>query len=223
MSKSTVSKRVKAQPRRTVEVARLFPSQGEWTETDYLALPETNSIVELSEGELIMPPPPSVDHQDISAQLFSALRSFVRERDLGTVLYAPTGVRLWPGKIREPDVLFVAHEHADRIKQDMIYGPPDLVVEILSPGTEETDRWGKCKEYEQAGVSEYWIVDPETSTVTVYALTEGAYKLQSVFSSREVVRSALLEGFEIAVDEIFKTEWRSHETRMDRPGRLGGA
>jgi len=174
MAKPAVSGKLKAQPRLTVEVARLFPLQGEWTEADYLALPETNYIVELSEGELIMPPPPSVAHQTISARLFSTLYSFVRDRDLGTVLCAPTGVRLWPGKIREPDILFVAREHADRIKEDMIYGAPDLVVEILSSGTEETDHREKSNEYEQAGVSEYWIIDPEASNITVYALTEGA-------------------------------------------------
>jgi Uma2 family endonuclease len=123
------------------------------------------------------------------------------------VLPAPTGVRLWPGKIREPDILFVTREHADRIQEDMIYGAPDLVAEILSPGTEATDRREKFDEYQQAGVSEYWIVDPETSTVTVYALTEGVYEPQGAFGSGEMARSTLLKGFEIAVDEIFKPQF----------------
>lgn len=206
MSRLIVSENLKLQPRLTVEVARLFPPQGEWTEAAYITLPETNHIVELSEGELIMPPPPLVGHQVALARLFSALYSFVRERDLGTVLCAPTGVRLWPGKIREPDILFVAKEHADRIKEDMIYGAPDLVVEILSPGTEETDRREKFDEYEQVGVSEYWIVDPEASKIMVYALVKGAYKRQGVFSAGEAACSALLEGFEIAMEEIFKSQ-----------------
>lgn len=204
MSKPAVGAELKMKPQLAVDVARLFPPQGEWTEAAYLALPETNHIVELSEGELIMPPPPSVAHQRISGRLLFALYSFVRDRDLGTVLYAPTGVRLWPGKIREPDILFLAHEHADRIKEDMIYGPPDLVIEVLSPGTEETDRREKFDEYEEAGVSEYWLVDPTASNVTVYALTEGAYELQGTFDSGEVARSALMKGFDIAVDEIFR-------------------
>lgn len=204
MSKLAVSERVKVRPRLTVEVARLFPPQGEWTEWAYMALPETNHIVELSEGELIMPPPPLVGHQRILVNLVSRLHMFVTEHGLGRVFCAPTGVRLWPGKIREPDILFVAQEHTDRIKRDMIYGAPDLVVEILSPGTEETDRREKFNEYEQAGVSEYWIIDAQASNITVYVLTEGAYELQGVFSSGEMARSTLLEGFEIAIDEMLK-------------------
>ena len=97
--------------------------------------------------------------------------------------------------------------HADRIKEDMIYGAPDLVMEIISSGTEETDRQEKFDEYERAGVSEYWIVDPKRATVTVYALSEGAYKPQGLFGSGEVARSTLLQGFKIPVDELFSSQF----------------
>lgn len=191
------------EPRLAVEVAQLWPLQGQWTEADYFALPDTNQLIELSEGELIMCPPPTDSHQSASGELYVALRAFVRERDLGTVRYAPLPVRLWPGKIREPDILFVSKEHADRIGEKF-YGPPDLVVEVTSSSTWRTDRLEKPVEYAQAGVSEYWIVDPDARTIEVFVLREGAYVLSGKWGMGERARSEVLEGFEVAVEEVFR-------------------
>jgi len=192
-------------PRWVVEVAQLWPSQGEWTERDYFALPDTNRFVELSEGELIMPPHPTHTHQLIVLGLATVMRAFVQRKDLGIVQIAPLPVRLWPGKIREPDILFVAREHADRIGEQ-IYGPPDLVVEVLSPATQRTDRQEKATEYAQAGVREYWIVDPEARTIEVFVLREGRYRLLGKWSEGETARSELLEGFEVAERDIFASD-----------------
>ena len=189
-------------PRWAVELAQLWPPQGEWTEVDYFALPDTNRFVELSEGELVMPPHPTHTHQLIVLELATAMRAFVQQKDLGVVQIAPLPVRLWPGKIREPDILFVAREHADRIGEQ-VYGPPDLVVEVLSPATQRTDRQEKATEYAQAGVREYWIVDPEAKTVEVFGLREACYRLQGKWSEGETAQSELLEGFQIGVREIF--------------------
>jgi Uma2 family endonuclease len=185
----------------TVEVARLWPPRGQWTEADYFALPDTNQFIELSEGELVMPPHPTDTHQRIVGDLYVMLRSFVEHHRLGTVRLAPLPVRLWPGKIREPDILFVSKEHADRMGEQF-YGPPDLVVEVLSSGTRRTDRLEKLVEYAQAGVGEYWIVDPEGQTVEVFTLREGAYELLGKWGKGERARSGMLAGFEVAVDEV---------------------
>lgn len=136
------------------EVAQLWPPRGQWTEADYFSLPDTNRFIELSEGELIMPPHPTETHQRIVGDIYVMLRSFVEHHHLGTVRLGPLAVRLWAGKIREPDILFVAREHSDRIGE-RAYGPPDLVVEVLSPGTWRADRHEKFYEYAQAGVGEY--------------------------------------------------------------------
>nr|HID12590.1 Uma2 family endonuclease [Anaerolineae bacterium] len=141
----------------------------------------------------------------IRGRLYRALHAHVVERGLGVVQFAPLPVRLWPGKIREPDILFVSHEHADRIGEQF-YGPPDLVIEVLSAGTWRTDRLEKMVEYAQAGVVEYWIVDPEAKTIEVFVLREGAYTLLDRWGTGEIVRSALLEGLEIAVNELFDRE-----------------
>jgi len=182
-------------------VAQLFPPQGQWTEADYFALPDTNRYVELSEGKLVMPPHPTFRHQEILKRLFLALHSFVTQRDLGIVLLAPLPVRLWPGKIREPDVFFYLKAHTDRIGEQ-VCGVPDLVVEVLSPSTERVDRQEKFQEYAQAGVQEYWMVDPDRGTIEVYTLERDAYRPLGVWRKGQKARSALLPGFEVAVDDI---------------------
>ena len=104
-----------AEPRRAVEVAELYPPQGQWKEADYFALPDVNRHIELSEGELIVPPHPTRRHQVAVQEFYVLLRTFVQERNLGEVYLAPLPVRLWTGKIREPDVLFMAREHRGRM------------------------------------------------------------------------------------------------------------
>ncbi|MDH7485641.1 MAG: Uma2 family endonuclease [Anaerolineae bacterium] len=184
-----------------VEVAQLWPPRGQWTEADYFALPDTNHFVELSEGELIMPPHPTHTHQLIVLELATRLRTFVQTRNLGIVQIGPLPVRLWPGKIREPDILFVAREHRDRIGEQ-VYGPPDLAVEVLSPHTRRTDRLEKTVEYARAGVMEYWIVDPHGQTVEVFVLREGAYELLGKWGRGEEALSEVLAGFRVVVDDV---------------------
>ncbi len=190
----------KRRQRRTLEVAQFYPPQGQWTEEDYFALPETNRYAELSEGRLIVPPHPTNRHQAAVMELAFRLYRFVRERDLGIVRLAPLPVRLWAGKIREPDIFFVAKEHADRIGEQ-VCGVPDLIMEVISPGTKKTDRIEKFVEYARAGVGEYWIVDPEERSIEVYYLQEGVYSLLGKFGPGQTASSALLSGFQVPVDE----------------------
>jgi Uma2 family endonuclease len=190
-------------PRLSIEVAHLFPNQGEWSESAFLSLPESNLIIELSEGQLIMMSPATETHQRVLDNLYAIMRSFVRANNLGTLRFAPMPVRLWPGKIREPDILFVSRQHADRIGE-RYYGPPDLVVEVLSPSTQHTDRVEKLYEYAAAGVSEYWIADPEAETIEIYTLqTEETYVLHAKANKGESVASRLLDGLVVAADDVF--------------------
>jgi len=190
------------QPRLATQIAQLWPPRGEWTEADYFALPDTNRFIELSEGELIIPPHPTETHQRVVLRLVLAFQSFVETHNLGTIRFAPLPVRLWPGKIREPDILFVSHAHAERISEQ-VYGPPDLVVEVLSSGTRRLDRGEKFLEYARAGVDEYWLVGPEARTIEVFVLVEDVYTLLGKFGPGEGARSQILAGFEVMVDEVF--------------------
>ena len=207
----TVKTKTKQRPNEgtlTYEVAELFPRQGEWTEADYLSLPETNRLVELSDGRLVVLPMPTTRHQRVVGRLFRIMSDYVEHHGLGEVAIAPLRVRLWPGKFREPDIIFMSAEHSDRIGEDY-WGVPDLVVEVISPrterssGTEHIDRGEKFEDYRKAGVSEYWLVDPEDETIEVYVLRHGAYHLLGRWKKGEIARSEILKGFSVPVDAVF--------------------
>ena len=185
----------------TFELLKLFPRQGEWTEDDYFNLPETNRIIELSEGRLIITPAPTTRHQEISFKLSFLLGNHVLTNNLGKVCYSPLDVKLWEGIIRQPDIVFMSNEHRDRITE-RYWGVPDLVMEILSESTVKKDRADKFFEYSKAGILEYWIVDPEAKTIDVYTLIKGAYVPYGRWEIGEIAKSKLLVGFEVSIDEI---------------------
>lgn len=184
------------------EVAALFPPQGEWMEADYFALPDTTRIVELSEGKITVSPPPSPRHQETVGNLYSMLRSYVEDRNLGRVFFAPIAVRLWEGKIREPDVLFVRVEHTGRVGDTFIDGPPDWVAEVISPGSRRVDEVDKVAEYAQAGVPEYWQIDPAARTIRVFVLRGDAYHVAGEYRADDEAVSPTLNEFRIPIDAI---------------------
>jgi len=183
------------------DIATLFPAQGAWSEEDYLLLP-TNHLVELSDGRVEVLPMPIHSHQLIVLFLYRALYDFVAARALGTLLVAPLSVRLWPGKFRQPDLLFMLAAHAARMHEAYWEGA-DLAVEVASPDHPERDLVTKREEYAQVGIAEYWIVDPPAATITVLRLEAERYVEHGSFGRGAVASSALLEGFKVAVDEVF--------------------
>jgi len=187
--------------RPTIEILNLFPLQGEWTEEDYFNLPDTNHYIELSEGRLIFLDMQSTTHQRVVGKLYRLMADFVDNNALGEVGLAPLPVHLWKGKVREPDIVFMSDAHKDRIREKY-WGVPDLVVEVLSKSNVNADRVEKFAEYVQAGISEYWIVDPEAKTIEVYTLKKSTYDLFGKWEIGEIAHSNLLSSFEAAVDTI---------------------
>jgi len=185
----------------TTEIAILFPKQGEWTEADYFRLPETNRIVELSEGRLIITPSPTDRHQKVLGRLHLLFGNYVWNRKLGEIRISPMDVRLWKGKIRQPDIIFMSNDHLDRITEEF-WDVPDLAIEILSEGTAKEDREVKYKEYQKAGVLEYWIVDPFKQSIEIYILENGVYELFGKWGIGEIARSKLLDGLEVSIDDL---------------------
>jgi Uma2 family endonuclease len=183
----------------TWEVAQLFPAQGTWTESDYFAL-ETNRRLEFSHGFIEFLPMPTVLHQRIAAVLYDALRAFVLGLGLGEVLFTGVRVRLWPGKFREPDVVFMLAEHAGRITDEYWEGA-DLVMEVVSSGDEDRRRDLKTKreEYAKAHIQEYWIVDPDLEQITVLTLDGQTYVVHGEFKRGERATSKLLPEFGVDV------------------------
>ncbi len=187
----------------TYTVAELFPAPGEWTEEDYLPLTERNRIVELSQGELIVPPMPTTEHQEIVLAIATAMRTYAKKHRLGKVGIAPLPVRLRAGKYREPDVLMMLKHYLHRVHAQY-WEPPNLVVEVLSPGTQQTDRNEKMHEYAAAGIEEFWLVSPVKWSVEVYLLEGGAYTRDGgLYSGEAVVISRIVEGFTLPISEVF--------------------
>lgn len=187
--------------RPATEVLELFPLQGDWTEADYFSLPDTNRFVELSEGRLIILEMPTRSHQKALERLFMAMYAFVDKNALGELHIAPLPVRLWHGKIREPDIVFISNAHADRISED-VWGVPDLAVEVISKSTEQIDRIEKFAEYAQADISEYWLIDLAKHTIEVFNLENRAYILSGKWGLGEIAKSLILIEFEVKVDYI---------------------
>jgi Uma2 family endonuclease len=195
------SPRRPSEPEPTWDIARLFPAQGCWSEEDYFAL-DTNQLVEYCDGFLEFLPMPTIFHQLILQFIYERLKSFVVANDLGTVVIAGYKVRLRVRKYREPDILFIKAAHRSRIKKQFCE-KADLVIEVLSEENRPHDIKKKRIEYAQAGIPEYWIVDPEGETITVLVLKsrQKSYTKFGVFGKGTQAASKLLAGFTVDVTE----------------------
>lgn len=173
------------------------------TYDDYLTLPADGRRYEIIEGELYMTPAPVTEHQRILGRLFRLLDEFVRKNNLGEVFVAPTDVVLSMTDVVQPDILFISKGHSHIITKKNIISAPDLVIEIISEGTETIDRTMKKTLYEKYGVKEYWIVDPETKTIECFSLKEAKFTLVGSYTTSGSCESALLEGLNVELKEIF--------------------
>ena len=176
------------------------------TVDDLEAIPEEHEgdRQELIYGELVVSPPPVLRHQIISGNIYSAIDRLVRDSELGTLFHPPTGVRFAADSLLIPDICFVARDRRDVMGVKTIDIPPDLVVEILSPGTRRRDLNDKCELYARFGVREYWIVDPDKRSVTVLTLVDGVYEPVPA-GEGSAVRSLVLPHLALTPDAVFKS------------------
>lgn len=192
------------------DVALLFPDQGQWSEVEYLEL-DSNRLVEFTDGHIEVLPMPTFLHQRISFWLAQQMKAFVEGHDLGEVLYAPLPVRVAPRIYREPDILFLATEHADW-EEDQCSAGADLVVEVVSPSNKKRDLIQKRAEYARAKIPEYWIVNPQDGTVWVLNLKTRVYE-ERRFVAGEIATSRVLAGFQISVSDLFNSTRKPRERR----------
>ena len=157
------------------------------TYKDYEALPADGRRYELHEGELSVTAAPSPKHQQVSGNLFVALRHHAKTHGLGEVLYAPIDCILSDITIVQPDIVYLEAQRLAAISSRGIEGPPTLVVEIVSPSTIQIDRSVKFQLYARYGVPHCWIVDPEVRSIEAYRLTEGVYQLMGRLEGLEPV------------------------------------
>lgn len=140
------------------------------TYRDYVALPQPHDArrYEILDGDVVVTPSPLIRHQDVSQNLFLILRAHVSKHRLGRVYYAPVDVILHRNTVVVPDLVFVTTPRASIVTERAVEGPPDLLVEVLSPSTARRDRGIKARLYARFGVPHYWMVDPRAQTLTMY-------------------------------------------------------
>jgi Uma2 family endonuclease len=175
------------------------------TYEDFLLFPDDGKRHELIDGEHLVTPSPNLRHQWISRNLFRVLDSHVTTHDLGRVFYAPLDVLLSDVDVVEPDLLFVSRERSSLLGRANVQGPPDLVVEIVSPSHRRQDEVLKRDLYDRAGVVEYWLVDPEAETVKVFQRDGHRYGRAQLLSLRDgdALASPQLAGLTIPLAVVF--------------------
>ena len=180
-----------------------------WTYRDLVALPEDHLRHELIDGEHVVTPSPTTAHQAISLNLVRLLLPYLDRHRSGRLLYAPFDVRLSMFTVLVPDlVYFTAERFARVVNEKHATAAPDLVVEILSPGTRRRDKGRKRAVYDREGVQEYWIVDPDARSMTVLRRPRAGAGLTDVATTTAVVgdvlESPLFPGLRIPLRDVFR-------------------
>jgi Uma2 family endonuclease len=187
----------------TTEIIRQETEEGmvryKATVEEFWALPESMLRIEYINGEIIMAPTPTVAHQAVLRNVFRALDEFVLRTAIGSVFFSPLDVVLPSGDVVQPDAFFLTKEETERAHAaKRVHGAPSFVVEILSPGSTKHDARTKRSLYQQNGIREYWIVDPQARTIAQMILRDNHYELTELAES-DTIRCAVLTGFEMTV------------------------
>jgi Uma2 family endonuclease len=177
---------------------------GTLTYEDYCALPDDGLRYEIIEGFLFSEPSPRRSHQQVAGNLFVILRTHVREHGLGEVFIAPFDVILDRQTVVVPDLVFVARQRAGVVTERAVEGAPDLIIEILSPGTARRDRVAKLNAYARWGVPHYWLVDPLARTLEAFELVGGSYRLTAAVGGSDTFQPGLFPGLVIPLDELWR-------------------
>jgi len=174
-----------------------------FTYADYLIAPD-DARYELLDGELIMVPAPNVWHQSASIYLSHNMVSLILSVGIGYVFAAPIDVYFTDTDVVQPDLVFISNARAHIITDDNIRGAPDLVVEILSPSTEQRDRVFKRSLYARHGVKEYWLADTRRKTIEQLLLDGDDFRLAGVFGMGDTLVSPTLNGHALNVSDVFR-------------------
>ena len=175
-----------------------------FTYDDLLNFPNDGKRHEIIDGEHYVTPSPNTKHQTICTNLTVVLGTYLKHHPVGAVFVAPFDVVLSDLDVVEPDLLYISRERAGMLTDQHVRGAPDLVVEILSPGTRKTDEVTKRKLYERFDVREYWVVDPELDTFKVYRRSEATFARVAELGadSGETLTTPLLPGLAVSLKEI---------------------
>src|SRR3989441_10099463 len=183
------------------------------TYEDYCGLPDDGLRYEIIDGMLFAEPSPRRAHQKAVGNLFAILHAHVRAHALVAVSVAPFDVILDPRTVVVPALVFAARDRLDIVAERGVEGAPDLLVEVLSPGTARRDRVRKLNAYARHGVRHYWLVDPEAKTVEAFELVEGAYRLPAAGGGVDRVPPRAVPGPALSLPLLFALRPRPGESR----------
>ncbi|MBW1801828.1 MAG: Uma2 family endonuclease [Deltaproteobacteria bacterium] len=179
-----------------------IPEQLKLTYDDYLNFPEDGKRYEIIDGEQWMTPAPQTRHQIVSRNIERILLNYIEDNELGQLFYAPTDVVLSDTTVVQPDLLFIKKDREHIIKRNFIEGPPDLMIEILSPGNEKLDRFTKMKHYALFGIGEYWLIDFEARILEQYVLKGQVFERTGVYG--EDFSPSMFPDLTIHLSDVFK-------------------
>ena len=172
-----------------------------WTYEDYLGLDDEVHF-EIIGGRAIMSPSPELFHQQWVGDLFAIIRQHVKAHKLGKVYVAPIDVILDNENVVQPDLVFVSTANAGLLERRGVMGAPDLVVEVISPGSLRRDRYDKRELYARFRVKEYWLADVANRSLEVLTLQKDGYQLSSCATGEGKVRSTILPGLELDLAQL---------------------
>jgi len=172
------------------------------TYADYVALPDDGLRHEIIDGEHYVSPSPATRHQRISRNLLHLIQTYLDTHPIGEIFGAPFDALLSEFDIVVPDLLYLSRERARFLTEKNLQGPPDLVIEILSPSTRSRDERLKRDLYERVGVQEYWLVDPLRDVILVYRRETQRFAAAERYARGDFVTTPLLPGLELSVDEV---------------------
>ena len=175
---------------------------GLYTFADFVELIQDDQKADLLDGVIYMASPESTDHNDLLFWLGTVVRLYIEERNLGRLTINKVAFRLSDKTAPEPDLAFVRRDREGIIKHGYVDGPPDLAVEIVSPDSVDRDYESKRLRYEQAGVGEYWILDPDESRATF--LIRGPDGFVETSLDDPIFSSTVLPGFTLDVRVLWQ-------------------
>jgi len=173
------------------------------TYRDYCELPDDGTRYEIIEGELFMTPSPSYTHQKVSRNIQFILMKYLEIKKTGEILSAPFDVILEDTTVVQPDLIYISSLHRDRLTEKGITGPPDLIVEILSPSTSSRDRILKNRSYAKLGVPWYWIVDPSEKKIDEFHLEDGLYCCIESAMGEGIFESNLFSDLSVELKDVW--------------------
>ncbi len=173
------------------------------TYEQFRQLPDDGKRYELIRGEVHLTPSPTTKHQFIVLNLAKSLVSYLNDNPCGEVAIAPLDVQLSSDTAVQPDLIFVSNAKAGIILEEYIAGPPDLVVEVLSPATAKHDRATKIALYAEAAVPEVWLIDAQAETVEILKLEGRKYLVDAILAPGQSLSSTQFPGWNLALKDLF--------------------